>query len=226
MYQFLSDAFLEELAERDLRRLADGASGSGLPELPEEVRKIAETTDPFAGSEAFREFGESIRDLDADEREAVVTDLATEYSSLFLMGTDDQVNPYESYYLGDEPIISQEPTVEVKHIMDELGYGGHESYAEPADHVGVELAFMAFLCRAAAKQLDDGNREYARRYLALQRQFLDQHLLEWVPDLCDDLAAATDATFYVGLADVTEAFLRSEADAIEHQMAVIAEVTA
>jgi TorA maturation chaperone TorD len=42
------------------------------------------------------------------------------------------------------------------------------------------------------------------------KEFLEQHLLVWCPELCSDMAAASTSAFYRGIALITREFLQSE----------------
>lgn len=220
MYAFLSEAFLEELDTDDMARIAAEETDHGpalLEELPDDVGE----EDQFAGIDKLQEFAEHVRKLDDKGREELERELAVEYANLFLAGKDDQVNPYENFYIGKEPILQGERTVHVKTVMKELGYEEFEEHAEPPDHIGLELEFMAYLCNSAALNLDAGEDEYAGRYLDFQQKFLERHLLKWAPDACDDIIESTEALFYEGLAELTKDFLQSEPAAIEEMVELL-----
>jgi TorA maturation chaperone TorD len=218
VYAFLSEAFLEEPDEVTLDRLAERAEADELEFVPEAVRDETSNADAFDGTNLLQEVGHEVRDLDATGREDFLEDLAAEYASLFLTAGAKQVNPYQSFYLGDEGILYQEETLKLKEIMQELGYEGAEENAEPEDHLGNELAFVAYLCRSAARSQEHGEIEYARRYLNLQKQFLEQHLLEWVPDCCADIQENTDSAYFEGIARLTVDFLEQEPAMISYMM--------
>lgn len=218
VYAFLSDAFLEEPDEATLDRLAERVEADEIEFVPDEVRDEIANADAFDGTALLQDVGRRVQDMDAAEREDFLEDLAAEYASLFLTAGSKQVNPYQSFYLGDESILYQEETLKLKEIMRELGYEGAEENAEPEDHLGNELAFVAYLCRSSARSQESGEVEYARRYLNLQKQFLEEHLLEWVPDCCADIQEHTDEPFYEGIARLTVDFLEQEPAMIAYMM--------
>ncbi len=53
----------------------------------------------------------------------------------------------------------------------------------PADHLGVQLAYVAWLAGARAEALEDGRLPEAGHLLALEQAFLADHLLRWLPAL-------------------------------------------
>jgi len=148
VYAFLSEAFLEEPDEVTLDRLAERAQADELEFVPEAVRDETSNADAFDGTNLLQEVGREVRDLDAAEREDFREDLAAEYASLFLTAGSKQVNPYQSFYLGDEGILYQEETLKLKEIMQELGYEAAEENAEPEDHSPDDVAEIT-KCRPA-----------------------------------------------------------------------------
>ncbi len=228
LYTFLSDAFLEELDESDLARFAERAGRDGLEFVPDEALEAAGEEEPvrLAGVELLEAFGEELRDSDPAEREDLVEDLAAEYASLFLVSGPKQVNPYEAFYLGDGDGLYQERTMEVKAIMEELGFEKATEHPEPEDHVGNELAFLRYLACQAHQSLDTGEIEYARRYLNLQKEFVEKHLLKWAPQLCADVVERTDSDFYEALALMTADVLEQEPAMLQYMMEALQEAEA
>jgi len=88
------------------------------------------------------------------------------------------------------------------------GYGEFEEGVGPQDHLGVELKFMAFLCHdesvACTKQ--NSTKEVAALRDA-QRQFLQDHLLAWVPAYCERLQREAQEDFYAAAASLTAELL-------------------
>jgi putative dimethyl sulfoxide reductase chaperone len=92
----------------------------------------------------------------------------------------------------------------------EAGFGLPVSSVTPADHIGVELKFMALLsCREMQGWRED-NWALATSWLQRERRFLDEHLLQWAPDYCALLTRETRLDFYRGLAALTTGMLLCE----------------
>jgi TorA maturation chaperone TorD len=51
-------------------------------------------------------------------------------------------------------------------------------------------------------------------YLTKQKDFLEKHLLAWVPSFCKDLEQAAESGFYKGIAQLTAEFINSEQETI------------
>ncbi len=67
----------------------------------------------------------------------------------------------------------------------------HIGFAPPAaldaDSLACELAALAHLCAAEADAWEDGKQSPARQARVLQATFLGDHLLRWLPPLCEAL---------------------------------------
>jgi len=101
---------------------------------------------------------------------------AEAHARLVLLG----VPPYEGAFLAADGLLGGETTAEVRAHRALAGVGdpaGHEP-----DHVGSELAWLAFLSGAEADAKRDGvDADRIEQIIALQRSALDDHLLRWVP---------------------------------------------
>jgi len=73
---------------------------------------------------------------------------------------------------------------------------------EAPDHIGIELALLASLCAAESQALENGQLTHAQRVRNVQRAFLDQHLLVWLPALVQAIRQQ-NAPFYATLAELT-----------------------
>jgi hypothetical protein len=109
-----------------------------------------------------------------DPAAPVDLDAAAEaHTRLALIG----IPPYEGAFLAADGLLGGDTTAAVRAHRALAGLGdpgGHEP-----DHVGAELAWLAFLAGAEADARRDG--VDPDRIVALQRSALDDHLLRWVP---------------------------------------------
>ncbi len=51
--------------------------------------------------------------------------------------------PYASAYLGDKPTLKQPPYTEMEKYLNTSGLGVAKQFNEPADHLAVQLDFLA-----------------------------------------------------------------------------------
>jgi len=97
-----------------------------------------------------------------------------------------------------------------------------ENCKELPTHVGVELAFMSFLCaREAAAHGGEGDASASEAdanapapcafYRSLQLRFLREHLNAWFPQLSNAIQEKASSGLYRGLAELTQVVLERDA---------------
>ncbi|HSH34977.1 molecular chaperone TorD family protein [Schnuerera sp.] len=121
--------------------------------------------------------------------------LHIEYAHLFLL--PEGVKPYESVYLGQKSMIYQEPWESVKAFYQDNNMKLDENQLYPEDHISVELAFMSYLID---QNIDE----------KIQQDFLQQHILRWVPKFLNDLYENSFAKFYKIVAKHGIGFIEEE----------------
>lgn len=176
------------------------------------IQMKAMTFPSEAGEPSLTEGYRMLKDyLDQIERnthnpEDTVTDLAADYAKIFLAAGISQGSaafPYESVYTSPGRIIMQDAWETVRKLYESVGLIKN---GEPSglfeDHIALELEFMAFLCDEARRDPDCCD------WLIKQREFLRDHLLNWVPAFTADVRQYADTVFYKGIAMITEGFLR------------------
>ena len=183
---FLSSLFLSELSEEALDALStsDLASDTGNPKIDEGYGLIRR----------YLSFPESDRRCE----------LACEYARIFLAaGIYDQDRatavPYESVFTSDDGIMMQEARDHVVAVYREHGFAVDPSLHEPEDHIGFELAFLGEMARQCALdgvEFDDAG---LKESLIAQRDFLDGHILNWLPKLASVAEGYATNSFYPGI---------------------------
>ena len=111
------------------------------------------------------------------------------------------VFPYASFFLDASGRLGGPVTDLVRHQLQRVNLAP-EGDAESADHLGHELAYLALLAGAEADARADGARAEAQRMQHLQRQFLDRHLLWWLPPFVRAVRQH-EHPFYATLAELT-----------------------
>jgi len=92
------------------------------------------------------------------------------------------VFPFEGIFRGTENLLGGPVTEQVLHSYARSGFQPELS-SQSGDHLGLELAFLAFLAGAEADAWEDDRPHVARTIQERQRLFLDEHLLPWLPAL-------------------------------------------
>ena len=124
-------------------------------------------------------------------------DLLWEYTQLFVGPYKLPCPPWESVYTSPKRLMMQSAFEEVSdsYRREGLVLGGSDVMA---DHIGVELNFLALLLR----RLDE-NPAQRSHYVDATKKFVDGHLMQWVPAFTRDLEEAAAYTFYKVLARTT-----------------------
>lgn len=102
-------------------------------------------------------------------------EMAAEHYQLFGFN----VFPFESIFLDDSGLSGGSISGDVARACHDMGFVAD---GDSPDHVGQEVAFLAYLCRLelAARQNDPGNVPIVRQQ---QLEFMQTHLLRWLPSL-------------------------------------------
>ena len=153
-----------------------------------------------------------------------VTELAIDYVSTFIghgVNGYSAAYPYESVYTSERRLLMQEARAEVLATLreNELVRG---NWNEAEDHIALALEFMQRMSLRAAEALGDAAEEEAIAYLRTSYDFLENHLLNWVPMLVADMRMHARTLFYQGLGQLTfgtlqedETVLRELLDSVE-----------
>jgi len=142
-----------------------------------------------------------------------LTELAVDYVRAFLGNSVDAFGaayPYESVYTSEKRLLMQDARDEVLAIYRANGIEKRDDWNEGEDHLALELEFMRVLNDRAVAALQAGDDEEALHLLVSQRNFLQYHLVSWVPMMTADLKRFAKTKFYQGLAWLTEGFLRTD----------------
>jgi putative dimethyl sulfoxide reductase chaperone len=111
--------------------------------------------------------------------------LAIAYSSLFLQ----MVPPYASLFLSEDGMLNADPAEEAQRAYTRAGFEVRPAWrAGAADHIGVELHFLATLLE---------------RGLPQTQAFLTEHLLTWAPVCCLAVERAEVHPLYTALGRLT-----------------------
>lgn len=212
MYRLLSALYLAPPGPELLHQLAD-------------AQNLDELSSLF-GERAVFELKEYAAVATVDRDAAT---LKQEYMDLFGVPTGRYVSPFEDVHWGTEaegergklgPLLG-ERAIEVIRKYREAGAEIDRACKELPTHVGVELAFMSFLCEREAGAHPDAPRGTGRDPAGsgalkraslrhLQRRFLDEHLNRWFPRLSGMIQAKSKSSFYRGLAVFAEQYLAQD----------------
>jgi putative dimethyl sulfoxide reductase chaperone len=194
-------------------------------ETLETIIAVQPTIDLLASAEAaddlregnglLQKFVSHVGSLDGKERQDMLTSLSAEYADLFLGLRVKPLLTCESAYLGQFKMYYGRPFWRVKEAYKKSGFEKRKDFLEPEDHVAIELDFMANLCKSVRLSLDDKKVTDSLRYLAVQKEFLEDHALRWIPHLCETLKTAAGSNLYKSLAFLTKGFISTDAGVVD-----------
>lgn len=148
----------------------------------------------------------------------MLTDLAVDYASVFIGAGKTEGNaayPYESVYTSPDRLIMQEARDQVLKAYRAEGLDRSDTFDDPEDHIALEFEYMAHLCQKTHAALLEEAGPAAADYLAKQKNFLERHLLNWIPSFCADVVRIAETEFYQGAARITRGYLEMEQPLIE-----------
>jgi TorA maturation chaperone TorD len=194
---------LAALHDRELTfALADLLRESG---FPNSLGLIPTTEAALAAWQTMAE-GVSLLPTNADDQRAW-DDLAAEYAAIYLTGAYG-ASPYESVWTDDDRLTCQGAMFELREIYHQAGLMAANWRQRPDDHLVLQLLYIAHAARHAASVED-------WRALATM---LDEHLLRWVGQFAARITERSSSLFYVGLANLTVAWLETVRDLLAHAL--------
>lgn len=132
--------------------------------------------------------------------------LSEEYTALFIL--PGGVSPYES--VRTKGLLCQEPEWKAREFYKRCGLEIPGNSNVFADHIGMELGFMAFLCGEESKAWDAVDEDGAVKWLLLEREFFGSHLDRWAFAFLDEVKKYSAHPFYRGISALARDFLSIE----------------
>ncbi|WP_153161356.1 molecular chaperone [Zoogloea sp. 1C4] len=122
------------------------------------------------------------------DRPSLADDLAADYAGIYLTHAL-RASPCESVWRDEEKLMMQGPAFAVRERYRAHGLMAVDWRRTADDHVSNELAFLSYL-------LSRGEGLEARH-------FIEEHLLQWLPDFAERVTARASTRFYAALASLT-----------------------
>ncbi|MCB0208794.1 MAG: molecular chaperone TorD family protein [Anaerolineae bacterium] len=137
--------------------------------------------------------------------------LQEEYERLFIDDVPELLAPpYASAYsLSGEIIRYPARSVLEAYRQAELAF--YSDSFELPDHLSVQLEFMYYLSNEMLTARYLNRLERAAMFHEFQRQFLQDHLLYWVPTWCHNVSKGDRLGYYTALAQLINDWLNNEA---------------
>ena len=149
----------------------------------------------------------------AKPEKELIEDLAVEYTRLFL-GPGRHISPHESIHNerddGDWGRHWGASTVEVKKFVESLGLKYKDSDTSIPDHISVELELMQKIIAKEKEGWSDNSGNDALHYLKIEKMFMEDHIMKWIPKFCDEITAEAELSFYREMAGLTKSFIQTD----------------
>ena len=108
----------------------------------------------------------------------------------------------------------------------EDGFQVNPDLHEPEDHLAFELEYLANMNERAREQAQARNRDQLRRNVVRQQEFIEGHLLSWIPLLHETSLDYAKLTFYPGMLLVAQGTLEQARDLLRGVLAQLDGATA
>ena len=147
----------------------------------------------------------------------LLEDLAVEYTRLFL-GPGKHISPHESVHHqredGQWGKLWGKSTVEVKKFIEATGLSYTDDYKGMPDHISVVFEFMQQLILAEEQAWMDEDAGKAASCRKVEKKFIEEHLIRWVPAFCEMVIQEAELPFYQAVAALTRSFIEFEMEEI------------
>jgi len=156
-----------------------------------------------AAKQALDNLQNALADLPEPLDEVVLDILAAEYADIYL-NHSYRLAPTGSVWLTDEHLERQEPMFAVREMYENYGIEVPDWRLRSDDHLVHELQFVAHLCKLGTRQAAED-----------AANFLDLHVLNWLPKFCQKVTERARVPFFIATAEITGAWLEELRDMLE-----------
>lgn len=149
-----------------------------------------------------------------ENHQELLNELNRSYTRLYCLGNGVPLS--ESVYVSPIHLTRQESEIEVRKIYKLCNFDMKHSSNEPQDHLSYELMFMSFLSKGVSKHITTGNIPEASKLITLQKEFLNNHILKWIDEMCvltDNFEEAQE--YYYPLTKILKCYLESDKEYLE-----------
>ena len=201
-YLFFQNLFSGEPTHQSLEIVSSKESQSalGVYDTKENASYASSLNAAFEALNSFKE--------NPNETVEVARD---EYTRLFYGPGELCAPPWESIYVSNTEILFTEDTLAVRNAYRVQGFLPDEYPTVADDHIAYECAFMTQLANRMEKACSANDFEAFSTALDASLQFLNEHLLVWIPDYLKKMNGIENARLYPKIADLFLEFLHIDA---------------
>jgi putative dimethyl sulfoxide reductase chaperone len=120
--------------------------------------------------------------------------------------------PYEGVYR--QGVERTALMIEVSEFYKHFGLAmsKEDGNRELPDHLSAELEFLHFLTFKEAQAMAEDTPDLLKGYVLAQKDFLERHMVSWLPKFCEKLQSSTKTPFFRELAGTALKFVQADFD--------------
>lgn len=201
LYLFVPDKKQLETFNNIISSLKEIAQNSENKEILESINKLEHTVVSY-----FK--------ADNTKKENILDEIHKTYTRLFCLGNALPLS--ESVFISPEHITKQVPEDKVIQLYMQCNFNMNHTSNEPQDHLSYELMFMSYLSKGTYLQLNNNKIAEASTLVKLQRYFINNHLLNWVPVFSSMMGSYNEKyDYYKPLTIFLEGYLKEDEKYLE-----------
>ena len=209
MYMLLAKIYIKEID----KKMLDALKTMTPPEVGEP--ETGYELDLSEGYQLVRSWLDSVNFENVDEK---LEYLAADYAKIFLAAGQAEGKaafPYESVYTnGNKECGGVNIHLQAIYLAKGLDINPNMFKIE-ADHIGLEMAYMAKLCEIEAGYYENGDDEKAAETVKEEIGFYREHLSKWIVAFTTDVFKLAELDFYKGFAKITKGFITLEKEILK-----------
>lgn len=136
-----------------------------------------------------------------------------DYTRMFIGPYQLEAPLWASSYLNKDQLLFQTETMMVRQLYAKYFLEQYSIWREPDDHLGLELDFLYQLNLLLMEKIEEKEKEEIIRD---QIDFLDNHLLLWVPQLRIKVEESAKLEFYRGTVKILHGFLEMDSAVLKN----------
>ena len=191
IYWWLSSLFAKELTQQELDKYHSVEIRSFLSGLGENPSLEAPINSLIDGLNRLQ------------TREDAQLELSADFCDLFLKSDKHGALPYASMYIGESGLLNDKPANDMAELLKKHNVAVSEGLNEPADHLAIELDFLGNLI-IRSNELE--SEAHINNALLEQADYLNQHLMTWLPQFEKKCQEYDEFGFYAAVATLLIAF--------------------
>jgi TorA maturation chaperone TorD len=127
-------------------------------------------------------------------------ELKRDYDRLFIGPNKLPAPPWESVYRSEERLVFEEETLKVRAMYRQYGMALPPDNIQPDDHFGLEMMFVAHLCRLALDAIEQEKPGIAQSMEQAMITFFNEHICQWTDEFLENVQSSASTPYYLGLA--------------------------